>query len=732
MTAVDHHPSDDCYMASALYYNEENDDDLNGKTFLLNHDENDGGFGDSGTRNKRPKRSNRSNNKKKKKRTIQLQSLPSFILQKRLINLRSVLLASSLALTLLVFWLLDSLKDPVFATMVEGNLNKHQPLAKMASVGGTLVLVIFMEIVSHGRKRKQNSNSNGGNGSGNGNGMDDDEIESDGGKWTKMLIGRKSNGDDDGDEEDDNAGNKIPISLFRSVGLAYIFVFGGLSYLISLHPDFNVHLNEEGTSNNNNLSNVMTESKRSSAWYALGYIQYVTIESYGSIAVAAFWSFANSTLTLKAAKTFYGFIIAIAQVGAIGGSTIATLPNVSIPTLFTLACGGILIQMGVMHVYGKYFPYAMTEEDDIIFVNDDDDKSVLDYEAELNRKAARARRNREKSLALLKNNNSQSLSPRAAVEESTSSARVFFSGVFLILKYNYLLLILGVSCLYEVSLTCLDYEMKLIGLDRFTAPTPTNLMEDIDQMSETYKTYTETDSTSTSTADAFATFMGRYGQLTNLLSLLLSYYLFPYLMENHGLKHTLRIFPSFLLFIMFMAFVAMPMNLPVLFVSMSVLKALTYSINDPAKEILYIPTGDVVKFKAKFWIDVVGARIAKAVGSSINTYAGTAERIVQYGSTPSVVTALGLWVVCYAAGMKFDDLLEKGEVVGIEEDEAEAEAYYDACAYEAYDGAEVPFGSGTFSYEDVDDSDEDEDFDYASESGWESNVSVELIRSNVQ
>ena len=31
-----HHPSDDCYMASALYYNEQNDDDLNGKTFLLN------------------------------------------------------------------------------------------------------------------------------------------------------------------------------------------------------------------------------------------------------------------------------------------------------------------------------------------------------------------------------------------------------------------------------------------------------------------------------------------------------------------------------------------------------------------------------------------------------------------------------------------------------------------------------------------------------------------------
>mmetsp|Transcript_8238 Transcript_8238/g.12414 ORF Transcript_8238/g.12414 Transcript_8238/m.12414 type:complete len:669 (-) Transcript_8238:118-2124(-) len=656
-----HHPSHDCYMNSALYYNEENDDDFNGKTFLLNDD-------DDRERRKKSSRMRKKN---------AMQTLPSFVLQKRLINLRSVLLALSLSLTLLVFWLLDSLKDPVFATMVEGNLNKHQPLAKMASVAGTLVLVIMMEVVSNGRKNEKD----------NVNGMAGDEIESDGGKWTKMLIGRKPA--EHGEEEDDNADNKIPISLFRFVGAAYILIFGGLSFLISLHPEFN-----DGAPDN-----LSDESKRNSAWYALGYLQYIMIESYGSIAVATFWSFANSTLTLKAAKTFYGFIIAIAQVGAIGGSTIATLPNVSIPSLFASACVGILIQIGVMHVYSKYFPYAMSEDDDIIFFDDD---SVQDHEAELNRKAAKARRNKEKALS-----NSEAIKVIEESSDRPSSMKVFFSGVFLIMKYNYLLLILGVSCLYEVSLTCLDYEMKLIGLDRFTAPT--NLIED---MNEAAETYTETEST----ADAFATFMGRYGQLTNLLSLLLSYFLFPYLMESHGLKQTLRIFPSLLLFIMFMAFVALPMNLPVLFVSMSVLKAMTYSINDPAKEILYIPTSNVVKFKAKFWIDVVGARIAKAIGSTINTYAGTAERIVQYGSLPSVVTALGLWVVCYAAGMKFDELLENGEIIGIEEDEAQ-------------------IGPG-FSYEDGDVSDEDDyesDFnEYTSESGWESNVSVELVRSNVQ
>lgn len=80
-----------------------------------------------------------------------------------------------------------------------------------------------------------------------------------------------------------------------------------------------------------------------------------------------------------------------------------------------------------------------------------------------------------------------------------------------------------------------------------------------------------------------------------------------------------------------------------------------------------MPTSDVAKFKAKFWIDVVGQRIAKAVGSAINNYAGSVEGIVKYGSLPSIVTALILWLACYQVGMLFDGLIKSGEVVGMED-----------------------------------------------------------------
>mmetsp|Transcript_8079 Transcript_8079/g.8893 ORF Transcript_8079/g.8893 Transcript_8079/m.8893 type:complete len:672 (+) Transcript_8079:107-2122(+) len=651
--------SDNCFIrnSSSSHTEEDYENDNDQSYHLLNE-------------NKKPKRWRKFRNKN---RSI-IQALPSFILQKRLITLRSFLLAMSLSITLMVFWLLDSLKDPTLSAMVDGNLHKHQPLAKMTSVAGTLILVILMEVVSHGRKKAKKNESDS---------MTEEEIQSGGGNWTKMVVGVENLSNDIDDTiregEEIEQGDRIHISIFRTVGIVYILTFGTISYLIRLHPEF--------ATINENTQQEIESSKEHMAWYILGYLQYIVIESYGSVSVAAFWSFTNSTLTLKAAKTYYGFIIAMAQLGAIGGSSIATLPNMPIPKLLILACVGILLQIGVMHIYGRRFPYAMNTSEDVIFPQDS-----RDHEAKFQDKLLKARQERQDIVS-----GDKEIIERKESDEFTNP-KTYISGVYMILKYNYLLMILGVSCLYEISLTCLDYEMKLIGLDKFSAPP--DVVGDLDEA------YNDTESA----VAAFTTFMGRYGQLTNVLSFLLSYYAFPYLMDNYGLKHTLRIFPSLLLIITLMTFVALPLNLPVLFVSMSILKALTYSINDPAKEILYMPTSNAVKFKVKFWIDIVGARIAKAIGSSINRYAGTAERIVQYGSLPSVVTAMALWIVCYAAGIKFDQLLENGDIVGIEEDETEV--------------------SPSSFYNDVNENnssfDDDDENDYVSESGWESNVSIEL------
>ena len=57
----------------------------------------------------------------------------------------------------------------------------------------------------------------------------------------------------------------------------------------------------------------------------------------------------------------------------------------------------------------------------------------------------------------------------------------------------------------------------------------------------------------------------------------------------------------------------------------------------------------------------------EAIGSVINNYAGSVERILKYGSLPSIVTALILWLACYQVGILFDCLIKSGDVVGVEE-----------------------------------------------------------------
>jgi hypothetical protein len=42
------------------------------------------------------------------------------------------------------------------------------------------------------------------------------------------------------------------------------------------------------------------------------------------------------------------------------------------------------------------------------------------------------------------------------------------------------------------------------------------------------------------------------------------------------------------------------------------------------------------------WLDNV---LPKAIGSAIDNYAGSVEDIVKYGSLPSIVSALALWLV---------------------------------------------------------------------------------------
>lgn len=104
------------------------------------------------------------------------------------------------------------------------------------------------------------------------------------------------------------------------------------------------------------------------------------------------------------------------------------------------------------------------------------------------------------------------------------------------------------------------------------------------------------------------------------------------------------------------------------------LKANSYALNNPTKEILYQPTSPAVKYKAKSWIDIFGARGSKAFGSIVtNAFSDNAHNLVQNGSLVGMAVASFLIWNATFMGRKFDEYTESGYIVGQDPSEESVE-----------------------------------------------------------
>jgi ATP/ADP translocase len=573
--------------------------------------------------------------------------------------LRPYYLGSALFCILCAFWVLDSLKDPILGTLTQAHLSVHQPRAKLFSVCTTLGIVLCMEYCLAERRKQKRLQQH--------TTLTSDEPtfswrailpsptkptsptstthassleEPPNTTWKKMVVGHRRQYDaHDNDNDDDD--ERISSSIFAYVGIPYCLTFGIMAYLLQFHPTVALpqsSTREEWqefvpeTTSSTDYSATTSSSIHNNnnkddftAWHILGYVFYAAVESFGSIAVATFWSYTNSTLCVADAERYYGPLIAVAQLGAIVGSTLVTTSNLwSSITLIIVACFVILWHILIMQAYSRRFRPTRV---------DDTASPTVHYDTERVPPPV----------------------PKTSDDEEEQDWSSSWTGIALILRHNYVLYILGASCLYEISLTCLNYQMTLLGWNKFAAITTTTAT-------------TSSHNNKHAPKMTFTQFMGHYGQMVNGTSLLLSSLVFPWLMRRYGLQTTLRLFPTLLLAVNLIAFGIAPGNLTVLFISLSLLKAMTYSIHDPAKEILYVPTSPAIQLQAKFWIDVVGARIAKAAGSSLNHWAGSVDRSIRVASLPSLFTAGLLWLVCHRVGQWFTILVHRQWTIGSDPD----------------------------------------------------------------
>lgn len=221
-------------------------------------------------------------------------------------------------------------------------------------------------------------------------------------------------------------------------------------------------------------------------------------------------------------------------------------------------------------------------------------------------------------------------------EKSTTDSKKpktgMLEGLKILLTRPYIMGILAVSTIYEIINTVLEFEMNIIAKQTYV------------------------------TKEAFASFNGLYGVFVNGLALVFALLGTSFLIRRFGLKFCLLLFP-----IMTGALVIGVYFNPVLGMLLAAcmaVKGLSYALNNPTKEMMYIPTSQDVRFKAKGWIDQFGSRSSKGIGSAISdVFKSSVSDLLLY-STVISLGLVGVWALAAAfVGTRFKKLTDNNQIV---------------------------------------------------------------------
>jgi ATP:ADP antiporter, AAA family len=217
----------------------------------------------------------------------------------------------------------------------------------------------------------------------------------------------------------------------------------------------------------------------------------------------------------------------------------------------------------------------------------------------------------------------------------------FLEGLKIIATRPYVIGILIVSTLYEVVAVILEFQMNMIAKDEFP------------------------------TRELYAGFTGYYGAAINVLALIFALLGTSFFMRRFGLKFCLLAYPTLVFAVLgfLTAFNSLDSSTSsslmwALFSSMVIIKGFSYALNNPTKEVMYIPTTQDIKFKAKSWIESFGGRLAKGSGAGVtNHFANNLPGLLTYGLVISL-GIVGIWfIAANFLGNKFNQLQEKNQTV---------------------------------------------------------------------
>lgn len=153
----------------------------------------------------------------------------------------------------------------------------------------------------------------------------------------------------------------------------------------------------------------------------------------------------------------------------------------------------------------------------------------------------------------------------------------------LIWKKRYLLLLVGLVCIAKIVSTLVDYQFKNIVQASITG------------------------------LDARTAFFGEFFAWLNTVSFSVQFFLTSFVLRRFGVGFALFLLPIGLTFGS-VAILAQPALWSAVF-TMLYDGSMNYSLNQSTKEVLYLPIFSDVRYRVKPFIDMVGYRIAKGLGS---------------------------------------------------------------------------------------------------------------------
>ncbi len=216
----------------------------------------------------------------------------------------------------------------------------------------------------------------------------------------------------------------------------------------------------------------------------------------------------------------------------------------------------------------------------------------------------------------------------------------FMEGFKILMTRPYVMAVFVVSAAYEIIGTIIEYQMN--NLARIIYP-----------------------------IEQFAAFNAKFGMGANILALIFSLVGTSFFMRRFGLRFCLVAYPAAIGIIVgsifLFGYVGGAGNYKLmwaLFIGMVGIKGLNYALNNPTKEVMYIPTSKDVKFKAKSWIDAFGNRTTKGVGSGVTaSFSHSLAQLMFFGTIVSLgVVAAWVFVAIYV-GNKFHALQKDNKIV---------------------------------------------------------------------